>query len=572
MPWISVSPCPPPSAAAARIASRRTADLFPTRCHPQPPITPSAANSSSESSSSDTKLSTFCAAVAEFSKRPHGPLPPPGAVPRRSLPASYNALMKSFSRCGDADEVRRLFRELQLFRSAPNALCYNTLINSLVVANRHAEAEVAFEEMVSSGVAPTTSSYTILIKSRSLHPSLIDSTYDIIQFMVRSGRHPDRVTYLTLIAGLCRAGRIEEAWGVLDQMLEERLMPTVEAYTCIVHGYCSAGRIEEAKRLMGTMEALGCRPDVVTYSILVEALCRTAEFEEVEKILRESASKGWKPNAITYNIYMNGLCKAGKVDEAFQLFEVMRKRGLCPDAITLNILFDCLCRDSKVWEAKSLLERNAELEWDVDVFFYNTLMSRLCELGEWISVLKLLTDLVKKGIGPDACTFTIVIRSLCRAGKLRKAKCIMSSRGFGADVVAYNTLLHRFYMAGEFNEVQRLYVNMVLEDIVPNKFTYGIMIDSFCREGRFLEAIDCLLGSLKQGFLSDLVVRLNNWLIKGGKLKEILQLLEEMTERGFVPDVRMFNALISAFCREGYCWREDVYKVCLILDKMLGVK
>nr|AIL33920.1 PPR protein [Elaeis guineensis] len=29
-------------------------------------------------------------------------------------------------------------------------------------------------------------------------------------------------------------------------------------------------------------------------------------------------------------------------------------------------------------------------------------MSRLCELGEWIIVLKLSTDLVKNGIGPPS--------------------------------------------------------------------------------------------------------------------------------------------------------------------------
>lgn len=43
------------------------------------------------------------------------------------------------------------------------------------------------------------------------------------------------------------------------------------------------------------------------------------------------------------------------------------------------------------------------------MFCYNTLMGRLCDVGDFSKVFKLLVDLVKKGIGPDMFSFTIVI-------------------------------------------------------------------------------------------------------------------------------------------------------------------
>ncbi|XP_042458962.1 pentatricopeptide repeat-containing protein At5g65560-like [Zingiber officinale] len=480
--------------------------------------------------------------------------------------------MTSFSRSGDADEVIRLFRELMLWHPTPNALCYNTLINSLAVANRYDHVDKLFDEMVASGVAPTTASYTILLKSRSFDPNFIEYAYRLIPLMVQSGCQPDTSTYTMLIAGLCRARRMDEAWGVLDQMVEDKLLPTVQSYTCIVQGYCSEGRIKEAKRLVARMEGIGCPPDVVTHGILIEALCEAGEFHEVEKLLMESEKKGWKPNEVIYNIYMNGFCKAGKIDESFRLLEVMLTNELHPTIVTLNILFECLCRDSKVWEAKCLLERSAQLGWDPDVFFYNSLMSRFCKMNELVCVLKLFNDLFKKGISPDSCTFTIVIRSLCKAGMLQRAKCLFSNSSFAADVVAFNTLLHEFYRAQEFNEVRALYIKMISENIIPNKFTYCMMIDTLCRERRYMDAIDCFLRSLMIGFFPDLVIRLNNWLVKDGKLREILNLAEGLLCRGLVIDVSVFSALIRALCKEGYCKSNDLDRVCLLLERMLGMK
>lgn len=131
----------------------------------------------------------------------------------------------------------------------------------------------------------------------------------------------------------------------------------------------------------------------------------------MERILGESEAKGWTSNVVTYNIYMSALCRMGFLDEAFRQVDVMNSRGVSMTIETVNILFDCLCRGSMFSEALTLLECSEELNWDVDVFCYNTMMSRLCDAGDIARVLKLLVDLVKKGIGPDMFSFTIAIRS-----------------------------------------------------------------------------------------------------------------------------------------------------------------
>lgn len=73
----------------------------------------------------------------------------------------------------------------------------------------------------------------------------------------------------------------------------------------------------------------------------------------------------------------------------------------------MSIVFDCFCRDSRFSEAVCLLEHSEELGWHDDVFCYNTLMVRLCDINDFARVFKLLVDLLNKGIGPDMFSFTI---------------------------------------------------------------------------------------------------------------------------------------------------------------------
>jgi pentatricopeptide repeat protein len=328
------------------------------------------------------------------------------------------------------------------------------------------------------------------------------------------------------------------------------------------------------------MIQVGCPPDVISYSVLIEGLCRVGEFSKVERILGESEEKGWTPNAVTYNIYMSALCRMGLSDEAFRQVDVMCSRGLSMTIETVNILFDCLCRDSRFSEAVCLLEYSGELGWEVDVFCYNTLMSRLCEVGDFARVLKLLVDLMKKGIGPDMFSFTIAIRSLCGAGKFQLAKYLLDNERMAYDVVAFNTLIHGLCVVGDLHGVIQIYMDMISRNVAPNNFTIAMVIDSLCKQKKFLTAINFLVEpsvkylvpgqeSLGKYLVPDHFVRLTNWLVKAKGLGYVLIFLRKIRAKGLALDVCVFNSLVRIFCWEGYCRHENFYEVSLILDSML---
>ncbi|XP_042419243.1 pentatricopeptide repeat-containing protein At1g09900-like [Zingiber officinale] len=513
----------------------------------------------------------FCKAVLRFSRSSgRASVQELRARPARCRTASYNMLMTAIAEIGDVEDLLRLFQEMKRGKCKPNVLCYNTVINALVEAGRLEEARATYEEMFCLGIRCNLSSYNILMRMHACCSKDFDSAYKVILIMKKDGICPDVTTYSILITGLCSDGRIEEAWGVLDRMLEEKCQPTIRTFIPIVQGYCSEGKIKEAKRLMATMENVGCSPETMTYNILIHALCKASKFDEVEEILVESDCKGWRPSEITYNTYMDGLCKSGKTKEAFKQLENMLMIGLYPTEYTLNILLNCLCYDSKeVLVAKCLIERSFELKWDVTVVDYNTVMSRLCDAGYWVGVLKLFNDMIKKGITPNLRTFNIVIHSLCIGGKFHKASCLMNSGDFIGNVVTYNTLIHWFYLDGNINEAQHAIASMSAKNIMLDEITYGTIVDGLCRSGKFLEAIDFFHMSLEHKFSSDLLLRLIYRLVKNRGLKELLKLFTGIEKRGLFLDGLIFDSLIKAFCNQGVCQSIDMPSVCIILDKML---
>ncbi|KAI0500343.1 hypothetical protein KFK09_018555 [Dendrobium nobile] len=412
---------------------------------------------SPELDSAGKLLLRFSEIVKQFSKRQPVCSPVIDARPRHPHRFEYSKLMKEFKQAGQVDQVLSLFQEMKYFNLWPDMVCYTIVIDSLVMENRPEQALAVFQEMITAGLAPDTACCTVLVKLYSFCLKQFDSAFEIILWMKKFGCSPDTFTYSTLIAGLCWDERVEEAFGVLDCMLDDECPPNVYTYTPIVNAYCSMGKLNEAKNLVKTMENTGCLPNSVTYNVLIKAFCKIGAFDEVDEVLEKSGLNGWKPDEVTYSTYINGLCKWGKVDCTFQLLEIMLANGLVPNAVTVNILLDCLCSGSMAWEAKCLLERSVELDWDADVINYNTVMSRLCDEGSYRAVLKLFTDMLKKGITANAWTLSIVIHSLCKAGKPHEALCLLDSEGLVANVVTYATLIHYFYSAGKVHEVSLLF-------------------------------------------------------------------------------------------------------------------
>ena len=152
------------------------------------------------------------------------------------------------------------------------------------------------------------------------------------------------VTFNTLIDGLCKAKRIDDATELIEQMVKEGLQPDNITYNSILTHYCKQGNIKKAADVLETMTANGSEVDVVTYGTLINGLCKAGRTQVALKLLRGMRFKGMRPTPKAYNPVIQSLFKRNNLRDALNLFREMTEVAEPPDALTYKIVFRGLCR------------------------------------------------------------------------------------------------------------------------------------------------------------------------------------------------------------------------------------
>ncbi|KAE8705686.1 ABC transporter A family member 1-like isoform X1 [Hibiscus syriacus] len=149
---------------------------------------------------------------------------------------------------------------------------------------------------------------------------------------------------------------------------------------------------------------------------------------------------------------------------------------------------------------------------------------------------------------PDLFSFNAILYVLVQ-GKTEDALKLfdeMSLRGIEPNRCIYTIIISALCGAERADDACRLLVKMKESGCSPDFVAYNALLHGFCELGRVDEAIALLQSFQKDGFALEL-----RWFIKAGKVDDAMKLLNEMNERGLVPDTYCYNAVIKGFCGIG---------------------
>ncbi|CAA7029776.1 unnamed protein product [Microthlaspi erraticum] len=180
------------------------------------------------------------------------------------------------------------------------------------------------------------------------------------------------------------------------------------------------------------MEAEKLEPDVVIYNTVIDGLCKYRHPDDALDLFNEMENK------------------EGKLLEAEKLYEEMIKRSIAPDIVTYNSLINGFCMQSRLDEAKQMFE------------------------------------MVSKGCLPDVVTYNTLINGFCKSKRVEMAwnsfvRCLKE------DWLETQSLTHsypRFFQAGDCESAQQVFKQMVSADVPPDIWTYNILLDGLCKNGK----------------------------------------------------------------------------------------
>ncbi|GFQ00123.1 pentatricopeptide repeat-containing protein at3g25210 mitochondrial [Phtheirospermum japonicum] len=146
-----------------------------------------------------------------------------------------NMIIKAYSKCLEVDEAVRVFREMGLYGCEPNAYTYSYLTKGLCEKGRVSQGLGFYREMRGKGLVPKGSTYLILICSLAMERMFEDAigiTFD----MLGNSMSPDFLTYNTLLGEMCRDGKGDEAFELVEGFRKKDSFMNEKTYSSLLNG------------------------------------------------------------------------------------------------------------------------------------------------------------------------------------------------------------------------------------------------------------------------------------------------------------------------------------------------
>ncbi|GAY52880.1 hypothetical protein CUMW_145370, partial [Citrus unshiu] len=247
------------------------------------------------------------------------------------------------------------------------------------------------------------------------------------------------------------------------------------------------------------------------------------------------------------------------VKDGASLEKFLKERScFTPDAVTFTSLIKGLCADSRIMEAAALFTKLRVFGCEPDVFTYNTLINGLCRTGHTIVALNLFEEMAN-GNGEFGVEGFV--------DKAMELFLQMKDENINPNVVTYNSLIHWFSHADDWNEAKRLFIKMMDQGVHPNVVTFSVIVDELCKNGKMEEASRLLDLMIQIGVHPNTFVY--NTLMDGfcltGRVNRAKELFVSMESNGCMHDVVSYTTLIN-----GYCKTKDVEEALNLYRKMLS--
>ncbi|XP_061344370.1 pentatricopeptide repeat-containing protein At4g16390, chloroplastic-like [Gastrolobium bilobum] len=311
---------------------------------------------------------------------------------------TFSALIKMHGMSGNYDRCLNVYQEMKVLGVKPNVVIYNTVLGAMLKAKRPLQAKALYKEMKNNGVSPDVVTYASLLRvytraqfskdalsvykemkenrmdiNTDLYNGLLamcadvgcaDEAVEIFEDMKNSGTcQPDRWTYSSLITVYSCSGKVSEAEGMLNQMIESGFEPNVFVLTSLVQCYGKAKRTDDVVKIFKQLLDSGMIPDDRFYCCLLNVMTQTPK-EELGKLTDSINKANTKLGSVVRHLVEE---QEGDDDfrketsELFNSIDAEVKKPFC------NCLID-LCLSLNVPErARDLLNLGVTLEIYTDI-------------------------------------------------------------------------------------------------------------------------------------------------------------------------------------------------------------
>ncbi|CAN6683705.1 unnamed protein product [Malus baccata var. baccata] len=228
---------------------------------------------------------------------------------------TYTAVLDGYCRLGKVDHAKKMLQHMYKHGCRPNAVSYTALLNGLCRSQNSLEASEMMSTSEEEWWTPNAITYSVVMHGLRKEGKLVgacdindlDTALSLLDDMYLSNKHPDTVTYTTVINTLGKNGPIQEATELMKNMLSKGLDPTPVTYRTIIHWYCQMRRMFLRQY---------CK---TAYNQVIEKPCSFGNLEEADKLLGKVLRTASRVDAKTCHSLMDGYLRKGNPLSAYKV-------------------------------------------------------------------------------------------------------------------------------------------------------------------------------------------------------------------------------------------------------------
>ncbi|XP_040379145.1 pentatricopeptide repeat-containing protein At2g06000-like [Oryza brachyantha] len=370
-------------------------------------------------------------------------------------------LISSCTNANLLDASATLLSKAPGFGCRVEAYAYNKLMSLLIGHGRVHNAVALFERWIQDRVySPDVWSFNVIIKG-VCRVGYVQKALELVERMNEFGCSPDTVTHNILVDGLCRINEVSRGHEVLKRLQRDGVcMPNVVTFTSVISGYCKAGKMEDAMAVYDDMVVSGTMPNAVTYNVLINGYGKVGDMGSAVQVYQQMMRLRCPPDVVTFSSLIDGYCRCGQLDDALKIWSEMAQHHIQPNVYTFSIIIHSLCKQNRSEEAIGLLnELNLRPDIAPQAFIYNPVIDVLCKCGKVDEANLIRKGMEEKGCRPDKYTYTILIIGYCMKSRISEAIMIfhqMVEAGCSPDNITVNCFISCLLKAGMPNEVDHV--------------------------------------------------------------------------------------------------------------------
>ncbi|MQL80130.1 hypothetical protein Taro_012577 [Colocasia esculenta] len=366
--------------------------------------------------------------------------------------------------------------------------------------------------------------------------------------IVKSGFHTDVYVGTALISYYSKAGRIEAALSVFDELPVRNSV----TWTAIISGYSQTGWSWVSLELFRNMMETGVEPDRFVFSSVISA-CALLSFLEGGRqvhgyVYRNGADFDISVNNVLIDLY----AKCSRVRTAHKLFDQMDVKNL----VSWTTMISGYMQNSCNLEAVSLFSEMCQLGWRPDAFACTSVMTSCGSLmalrpGEQVHAYAIKTNLeedefVKNGL--------VDMYAKCSSlANARVAFDVIAEK----NVISYNAMIEGYASHENLAESVKLFNRMRSESLSPTLLSFVSLLGASASQSDvgLSKQIHALI--IKYGVSLDLFSgsALIDVYSKCSCTDDAQVVFEEMEDR----DLVLWNAMISGYTQNGQ--EEEAFKL-----------